>query len=543
MSTEVGDIAKASARGTFFLFIGKTSSTIIMAVASILVARLLGPENYGRYTMALIVPSFFVVLSDLGISAALIRFSARFRSEGRYRKVVGLVKAGIIAKLGSSLLLSIVLLLLSQSIATWVLKRPSTGLLVRFTSLYLVGAGVFMTLNSVFIGLDRTENSSLLMNTHAITKAVASPLLIIFGMSAIGAILGAGLGVLLAAGLGVTMLLLRICPSLVSGNLGKNIGFFQALRLMAPYGIPLYLSSLILSLLPQYQRFTLALFVSDMEIGNYTTAMNFSVLISLITYPIATSLFPAFSKLSIKECRDRVEEMFKFSLKYISLLVIPASVVMAVLSKELVYTLYGSQYQLAPSYLALYVLSFLYCGLGMFVVGSFFDGQGDTKITLRINLMNLGLTVPLAFTLTYFFGVPGLIVSFLVSQFLSSTYGLFLVHKKYAVTMDWASSFRTGLASLTSALLVYILITFAPIPTSVLKLAAGGSLFVGSFLVFAPFFGVINKVDIRNLDKLLSGLAPIYPIARRILKLEEKILALKPAICSFLKGSLDSSRN
>ena len=529
MSTELSDIGKASARGGLFLFLGNASSTIILALASILIARLLGPESYGLYALAMIAPSFFITLSDFGISPALTRFSAHFRSEEEDREAVGLIKVGIIFKSVFSLLLSIVLLLLSDSIATWILKRPGLGLLIRFTSLYLVGQAIFMTLDSIFIGLDKTENSGLLVNIHAITKTVASPLLIILGMGAIGAILGAGLGFLLAAGIGVTVLLLRLCPSLFSGNSGENVDFFQALRLMISYGMPLYLSTLTFSLLTQYQSFILALFVSNMEIGNYTTAMNFSVLITLLSYPIATSLFPAFSKLNVEEDRDEVEKMFKLSVKYTSLLVIPASLAVAVLSKELVYTLYGSQYQLAPTYLALYILSFLCAGLGMFVVGNLFNGQGDTKTTLRINLVNLGLSVPMAFIMTYFYGVPGLIASLLASQFLSTTYALFLAHKKYAVTVDWASSLRTGVASLSSALLVYIFITFAPIPIPTFKLAIGGSLYVTSFLAFAPLLKVISKVDIKNLDELLKDLAPIYPIARRILNLEERILALDHA--------------
>lgn len=529
MSTELSDVAKASVRGSFFLFLGNMSSTLVVAFTSILVARLLGPEDYGLYSLALIASSFLTVLSDLGISPALSRFSARFHSRGRDQKVVGLVKAGMIFKFIFPLLLSLVLLLLSENIATWVLGRPGIGFLIRLTAFYLVGQAVFMTLNSIFIGLDKTENTALMMNIQAVTKAVSSLLLIILGMGIMGAILGAGLGFLLAAAIGVTVLLLRLYPSLNIHNGGENVDFFQGLRLMILYGMPLYLSTLILTLLSQYQSFILAQFVSNVEIGNYTIAINFSILITLLSYPIGTSLFPAFSKVSIDEDRRMVEKMFKLSVKYTSLLVIPASLAVAVFSKELVYTLYGSQFQLAPTYLALYVLTFLCTGLGMFVVPIFFNGQGDTTATLRMNLVNLGLSLPLAFITTSLCGVPGLIASLLVSQLLSVTYGLFLTRKKYAVTLDWASSLGTGVASLSSALLVYIFITFAPIPIAILKLAIGAPLYVTSFLAFAPLLKVIDKEDIKNLDEMLKGLAPVYPIARWILNLEKKILNLKYA--------------
>ena len=524
MSTELSDIAKASARGSFFLFLGNTSSTTIMALASILIARLLGPENYGLYSLAMIAPSLLTALSDIGISPALTMFSARFHSEGKNWKVVGLIKAGIIFKSIFSLLLSIVLLLLSESIATWVLKRPGLVLLIRFTSLYLVGQGLVKTLESIFIGLDKTENSALLMNIQAITKAVTSPLLIILGMGAIGAILGAGLGFLLAAGMGVTILLLGIRPRLYGRNHGENVDFFQGLRLMIPYGMPLYLSTLTATLFAQYQCFILAFFASNMEIGNYTIAMNFSAMITLLFYPIAISLFPAFSKLNIEENRDKVQKMFKLSVKYTSLLVIPASFAVAVLSKEAVYTLYGFQYGFAPSYLALYVLSFLYTGLGMGVMGSLFNGQGDTKTTLRIDIINLSLSMPLTFVFTFLYGVPGLVTSFLISQFLSTTYGLFLVYKKYAVMVDWASSLRTGVASLSSTLLTHLFLTLVPLSNPVYKLAAGGLLYIMSFLIFAPLTGAVNISDIVNLREILSELGPLTPLFNIPLNLVEKTL-------------------
>jgi len=525
MSTKLSDIGKASARGSLFLFLGKASSTIIMALASILVARLLGPENYGLYALAMITPSFLITLSSFGISPALTRFCAHFRSEGKNQKVVSLIKIGIIFKFILSLLLSLVLLLLSESIAAWVLRRPGLGLLIRFTSVYIVGQMIFNALDSVFIGLDKTEKSGLLVNVQAVTKAVASPLLIL-GMGAIGAVLGAGLGLLLAAAVGITMLLFSLYPALDNHSGGDNINFIQGLKLMIPYGMPLYLSTLILSFITQYQSFILALFVPNTEIGNYTTATHFFVLITLLSYPIVTSLFPAFSKLSTKKNRNMVKKMFMLSVKYTALILIPASLAVAVLSKEAVYTLYGSQYQLAPSYISLSILSVLCAGLGAYVVPSFFNGQGDTRATLGINLLYLGLTVPLAYIMTLLYGVPGLVISLLAAEFLSSVYALFLAHKKYAVSVDWVSSLRTVVAALSSALLVYIFIAFAPISIPIFKLVAGGFLYVASFLVFAPLLKVISKEDIKNLDELSKELTPIYPIAKRILNLEEKILAL-----------------
>ncbi len=47
------DVAKQSARGSLILFAGNFLDTAINAVAIILVARLLGPDGYGTYTLSM----------------------------------------------------------------------------------------------------------------------------------------------------------------------------------------------------------------------------------------------------------------------------------------------------------------------------------------------------------------------------------------------------------------------------------------------------------------------------------------------------------
>jgi O-antigen/teichoic acid export membrane protein len=274
----------------------------------------------------------------------------------------------------------------------------------------------------------------------------------------------------------------------------------------------------------------LAHFVSDAEVGNYTIAINLSTLLTLITYPTITSLFPAFSKLSVKKNRDMVEKMFKLSVKYTSILIIPASLAVAVLSEEAIHILYGPQYQLAPGYLSLSMLSYLWAGLGLFIWSIFFNGQGDTRTTLRIFLVHSALTVPLAFVMTSLYGVLGQIISNILSGFLLSMYALFLAHKKYEITIDLSSFLRTAIAAFSSATPVYIFLKFAPFTNLVFRLVVGGLIYVASYLVLAPLFKVISKEDMGNLDEMTKDLKPIYPITKRILSLEEKILALNIAL-------------
>jgi O-antigen/teichoic acid export membrane protein len=522
--TELSDVARASAKGGFFLFLGNASSTLILAAGSILIARLLGPENYGLYSVALIAPSFLIALCDLGISPALTRFSAQLRAQKKQHKAMALIKTGVLFKLVLSLLLSVTLLISSEFIAANILRRPETSVLIRLASLYLIGQSIYMAIDSTFIGLDRMEKSGLMMNLQATVKVMSSLLLIVLGFSTSGAILGLGIGFIFASVIGSTLVFTRIKAELTHRDkVGDNIDFIPSLKTMVSYGLPLYISTLMISLLTQYRSLILALFTSNEEIGNYATATNFTVLITLLSYPIARSLFPAFSKLSIMENRDSIEKLFKLSVKYTSLLIMPTSMLIALLSREAIRLLYGPQYQLAPDYLALYILSFLCVGLGMFVLDNLFNSQGDTKATLRMNILNFLLSAILAPILTLYHGVLGLIASILISQSLSISYGLALAHREYSISLDWKPIIRIAFASLASATPTYVVLNTIPIHAPLYRLLLGGTLYVALLLAMTPTVGALEKKDIENLDEAMKGIA-VYPIIGPFLDIEMRIL-------------------
>ncbi|MGQ9640598.1 MAG: oligosaccharide flippase family protein [Candidatus Bathycorpusculaceae bacterium] len=77
------EIAKKSATGSFQLFMGVAASTMIMAVGTITLARLMKPEEYGLYSIALI-PSYMAVLfRDWRVNSAITKYTASLRAENK----------------------------------------------------------------------------------------------------------------------------------------------------------------------------------------------------------------------------------------------------------------------------------------------------------------------------------------------------------------------------------------------------------------------------------------------------------------------------
>jgi hypothetical protein len=68
MSDRLEELARDSAVGGFSLFLGEAYSTIVLAVGLILIARLLGPDGYGLYTLAFVVPLISVNLIEFDLT-------------------------------------------------------------------------------------------------------------------------------------------------------------------------------------------------------------------------------------------------------------------------------------------------------------------------------------------------------------------------------------------------------------------------------------------------------------------------------------------
>jgi len=517
LSDKLAEIAEDSARGGFFLLTGNALSLLILAIGSIIVARLLGPENYGLFALSLVVPSILAGLIDLGVNPALTRFSAKLRTEDKDQLAANMLRSGFLFKLVTGIAMSAICLIFSDALATYILNRPGMGFLIKLTSLLTLFQTLFTTLNSSFIGLDKMEGNALIMNVQAIVKSALSPMLVILGFSLVGALIG-HVTSYMVAGLAGSLILLKHYRSLGKPSSGN---FSSSLKVMLSYGFPLYVSTLLGLFLGQYQNIILAFFASNAEIGNFNIAIALSSLINVLIFPLGV-LFPAFSKVDPNS--GELRRIFRLSVKYTALLIIPATIIVAILSKDIVYTLYGYSYGSAPFFLQLYILTFLYAGAGSLVLGHLFSGIGETRVILKSNLINLLVFLPLAPILTMTHGVPGLIATLLASSLLSLAYGLRIITKKVEVNLDLKASLRIYFASLLSAIPVLALLHISPF-NSLPNLMIGGSLFLLTYLTLTPLTGAITHTDLENLNLILSRIKIVWPLIRPVLTYEAKLLS------------------
>jgi O-antigen/teichoic acid export membrane protein len=522
MGENLSNIVEESARGGFFLFIGYFTSLVILAVGSMIVGRLLGPEGFGIFSLAFVPSTLILGFLDPGVGAALTRFTAKFRTENKFDVAASILRTGFLYKFIVSSIATILCFTFSESLAALLLNRSELGYFVRIASIIILFQTLFNFLGEAFSGLDRMEGNALILNIEAIVKSFLSPVLVILGFGVLGAIWGHVISYIAAFIIGLVFFL-KLYRML--GKPAEN-SFFMNIKMMVSYGFPLYAANFLNTIASQVQVLVLAFFASNTEIGNFYVAARLLALVGVLAYPFS-ALFPAFSK--VRKGSSELFQLFKLSTKYTSLVIVPATALIMVLSKDVVYTFYGRSYTLAPSYLTLYVVTNLFAGFGSIVFGHVFNGLGYTRLSFYSTLVNFVTFIPLVYILTSYYSVYGTLLAIIISQTFSMAYNIFASNRILGLKFDIVTSTKIYLTSFASALATVLAINVLSFPYWILNLIARGLLFFGLYLTFIPISKTISSYDIENIQFLIKRysffkivLAPVIKYERMLLNFVEK---------------------
>jgi O-antigen/teichoic acid export membrane protein len=523
-------MAKSSARGGFKLFLGVSISSIVTAVSLILVLRLLAdPNEYGIITTALIFPTMLSLFKDWGTNSAMIKYLAQYRSENKPNSVKNVMLTGILFELIMGVFLTLLCFLLADFLATSVFQLPEAKILIEVASLTILADSFLKVSQSTFIGLERLEFHSLTLILNSGIRCFLAPLLVFLGYGIMGAIQGLIVAQVTAGIIGIMIFYSAFLRDYSKKAALSKTDIKGTLKTLLRYGLPLSVSVVIGGFLPQFYN---TLFTQSFDVinganyttalGNYQTAVNFTVIITFFTVPIGTVLFPAFSKIKGTEEKTILRVVFQSSVKYGALLTLPVTLMIMVLSEPLVFAVVGTEYTDAPFFLTLYSIIYLYAGSGNLSLANFLNGQGKTQITMRMALLTLCMGLLLGWMLIPQFGIVGLIVANSIAGFPSLISGLWWIRKHFGATIDWVSSAKILLASAIAAAVTYLLLSQLNYSYWI-ELITGGICFLVVYLVTAPLIRAVDKKDVRHLREMLSGLGPLSYIFNIPLEIIEKL--------------------
>jgi O-antigen/teichoic acid export membrane protein len=520
MRSNVEEVARASSTSVVHIFAGTLASGVLSAIGLSILGRLLEPRLFGQIALIMVLPTLAVLVQDFALSHAITRYVALYFAKQDVERVRNVVYVGLTSKAFLAVSVTLASLVAAEAFSSNVLLNPSLAPLVRLAVWSILGQSIISSAASVLIGMDKSARYGFILVTSVGLQALLPAILVFGGLSLEGAILGQTSGALLA-GLIAVLLLKGQIPSKKDGRKGTPKASRTHLGMMIRYGVPIYVSSLASGFTTQVLYVVAAVFLSLTTLGNYYAAVRLGGFVTFLSIPIMTGLFPAFSK--IDHASKDLQALYTQGIKYTTLVAIPLTALLMVLSEPLVLLFYGSAYREAPAYFAISLVVYFYSAIGSLVIGSFLRGQAKNRPYLMMHVVLSVAGITLAFLLTPYLGAYGILISILASNLLLVLSGVLWIAWKYQFRPQLKPSAKILASSVISMLgsgLVLLLLSSVELWLRVLLSAATFSLLC---FVSLGLLRPLTAQDFANLRSLLSGFGGISKIAFFLLSALEKL--------------------
>ncbi len=529
--TKAAEMAKVTTKSSFHLLWGLVGSTVISAIGTIYIANLLLSEGMGLYALAIAAPTLIGVFRDLGISSAIVRYTAQYNSENQLHRIKRILVTGLMFEIVVGIALTIISFLLSSLFAS-IYNAADIAPLIQIASFIILINAFFMTTQSAFTGLERMELNSIVLIIQAVIKVVLTIGLVILGLGVLGAVIGYLVSLLLAGVTG-TLLMFMVCKKMPASPSNQpsqqletnNITVKADMKMLLKYGLPLSVVSIITAFQTQFNIMLIGVYSTADAVGNYALATTFVVLITFFASPITMMLFPAFSKLDAEKDKEALKSVYQFSVKYATLLVVPVAMIVMALSESGIATLFGNKYPSAPLFLSLLAITYLFTAFGSLTTGNLLNGQGKTGLSMGLSILTAAISIPLSLVLASQIGVLGIVFTTLVAAIPSLIISLQWIKRHYDLTIDWVSSAKILIASGLAGIITFMVqlqIGFS----SLINLIIGAIVFAIVFFPSILLIKVIDNSDIANLRAMTASLGPVNYILNPALNTVEKLLSL-----------------
>lgn len=315
------------AKNTVVLFVANIISKVLSFFYIMHTARYLGAEGFGILSFALAFTGIFGVFSDLGLGPLTVREVARDKSLAKkYLNNISVMKAILVPI--TFALIAIVINLLGYP--------EQTIKVVYLISLSVVFNSFTGMFNSIFQAFEKMEYQSLGQILKSALMLSGALFAISQGFSVVGF---ASIYFLVSAVvLGYSF---AVCAwKFVKPKMEIDWGFWKpTIKVAWVFAAGSFFASIYFMI----DRVMLSMMKGDIVVGYYSAAYNLVDVLSFIPSVFAISIFPVMSNY-FKTSGSSLNKIYNYSVKYMFTLALPITVGVILLSKRIIYIIYGTEF-------------------------------------------------------------------------------------------------------------------------------------------------------------------------------------------------------
>jgi stage V sporulation protein B len=409
-----------------------TIASFIFMVSGYLIniwlGRLLGPAAYGVYGVIISLMTSVNIIQTAGLPQATSKFIASGKED-----IQTVLKTSLILQIVSTLIITVVFFALAPLLAI-LLNDPSLTPYLRATSLILPFYGIFSLYIGYYNGLHDFKRQALLNSAYSIAK-FALVIGFVYVWHIYGAIVGFILSPIAALFFGFTF------PKLSARSKGLY-------RPLIKHSLPLIGFAVLSTLLISIDLFMVKSLLTDpLAAGLYTAAQNIARIPYFALSAFALILFPTVSRSIHTDSTVETGRKIRSNLRYLFILLVPSTVLIASTSDSLLRLLYGSAYVAAAP-----TLSTLALGLGLItifvVLANVINASHQGRYSVAITAGAFLLTGLSSLYLIPAFGLLGGAIATCLGGGIALFIATIFVLRRFPRSIPWRSFILTLVASI-----------------------------------------------------------------------------------------------
>ena len=393
----------------FISFSGMTLGSVFRYIFSIVMARFLGAQMLGIYSLGNAVTRIAEIFALMGLDNGVLRFVSRDteNSENVNNSIYSSLKAGLL----SSIIISIILFLSADFIVNNLLNEDK--FLITVIKVFAISLPFsVLTLISSF-----ATQAFKILKYKIFVNQIVNPLTLLIGFLASYYLLGTKLSILIptvtSAVIGL-IFIVKFLRNFAQISL-KNIINSKVDEVILRFSIPLMFVSAIGIIMHWVDIVMLGVLSSAIDVGMYHPIDRTAGLVRMILFAFAGIFAPIFSEHYFNKNIPGMKESYQSSSKYILMFSLPVFIFLFVFASPML-LLFGSEFDNA------FALKILLTGI--FIQTIF--GLGSSTLSMSgntsINLINVSIALILNISLNYIliplYGIVGAALSTAIALFI-----------------------------------------------------------------------------------------------------------------------------
>ncbi len=401
-----------SGKGTIFLAIAQIVFVLVSYAIHIVLARKLGPSNYGTYNVVVSLVSIVNLFLTTGIPKTVSKFISE--DENNFEKVK---KTSVFLQTFLGLFTSLLFFVFSRDIAN-LLGDPSLESYIKIVSPMIFVYGFYSLFIGYINGFREYKKQAISQTVYYFSKVILIFILVYLLNSSIkGALLGFALSPLLG---------LLACLFFVDFRL--NGGNFPIKKIIL-FSLPITFFSVINNFALNLDLFFVKALVSNvLDVGYYSAASTIAKTLTYVTVPISSVIFPVISNLTYKGKLEKNKVYIKKSFFYSFLIVFSFAFLFSFFAKQIISLLYSSQY--LPAVPSLKILSFGMAFFALYTLAmTIISGAGKLKSCIVISSLVMILDLVLCSCLVKSYALVGAATATAISGFFGLCLSLIFIYR------------------------------------------------------------------------------------------------------------------